>query len=829
MQTNPSPETASAAVAAMNGNYHPSSFLKTATASSIRSAPSPRSSPRASEQHYHQLLETLLCNTTVAQYVELPLICVLGDTSCGKSSVLSNLSTVELPSAAQLTTRCPVLLQMSPGEEKKAEISIEWKSSKTPKADAFIHRTISENEWNQIPTAISQAQSCILEQMGRDISSDLIRVHVKGPELRPTTLLDLPGWVRAPGSSERDSLPQEIQAVMDEYIHSNSKRLVFLPIHPAGTDFHNSYSLSVVRQLDPTTNRTLPVLTKPDLIDPGAEQAVVDLLQGQHLQFLNGWHLILGRGQAAMERGLEEHVTAEQQYFDETEPWASVLDRSLLGTPELRKKLAHIQLRLLRETTPQIIRELRQRRTAATTKLEAMGTVHTSTFECRRYYQTLCQELIARLQATLKGKNLLISNIATAPTGVSWGSNGAVPPPPPPPPPLPASEEGSRPLTAAAQMHAACAEFMQAIREGSLATIRTVVEGAQVLVTTPRGSICGEVVHLGPDFACVDYVKFEDRESDVFFEFVNRPQTDSPTGSTEVLRDNDVWSDGAGNFYISRTGRVYDSLKRIPLSRIRTDPAWLQEKLVDNRTDDLPCFINTDMFQNIVQEFISEDWRPPCQTLLARTEAICGEAVLQSIRHNAIQAERHPALISLMERLIRQTTQELILRAQQQIESHLSMEEQHPYTQDETLLETIAQARHASLRRELSVALKMDEGQPRGVGVVYDTQALRDIMDGVFDRYSARAPEEYMAEEMELILESYGAIATRRVIDRTPMICWELVRSLATTVQETLWTVSDEQLMQCMKDSEEFLAENRALQQELTEVTKALSIIEGIY
>ena len=33
-------------------------------------------------------------------------------------------------------------------------------------------------------------------------------------------------------------------------------------------------------KVDPTTKRTIPVITKPDLIDKGAENSVLDLLLG---------------------------------------------------------------------------------------------------------------------------------------------------------------------------------------------------------------------------------------------------------------------------------------------------------------------------------------------------------------------------------------------------------------------------------------------------------------------------------------------------------------------------------------------------------------------
>ncbi|TPX66524.1 hypothetical protein CcCBS67573_g07800 [Chytriomyces confervae] len=44
------------------------------------------------------------------KYVQLPQIAVMGDTSSGKSSLLSAISGIEFPSSDLLTTRCPTQL-----------------------------------------------------------------------------------------------------------------------------------------------------------------------------------------------------------------------------------------------------------------------------------------------------------------------------------------------------------------------------------------------------------------------------------------------------------------------------------------------------------------------------------------------------------------------------------------------------------------------------------------------------------------------------------------------------------------------------------------------
>jgi hypothetical protein len=49
-------------------------------------------------------------------------------------------------------------------------------------------------------------------------------------------------------------------------------------------------------KVDSSTRRTIPVITKPDLIDEGAENSVLDLLLGKKKDFLMGFHIVKCRG-----------------------------------------------------------------------------------------------------------------------------------------------------------------------------------------------------------------------------------------------------------------------------------------------------------------------------------------------------------------------------------------------------------------------------------------------------------------------------------------------------------------------------------------------------
>jgi hypothetical protein len=176
------------------------------------------------------------------------------------------------------------------------------------------------------------------------------------------TLLDLPGWVSKTSQGESDELATQVQSLLAEYLDeeeededttslgiasrssiSNSKSAVLLVATPANVEFHNcpvlSRALKLERFSDPllseesslslnvptkgtrTTRRrvvVLPVITKSDLIDPGAESEVLDLLLGNRIRTMAGFHVVKNRGQAALDGliSIQQGLEGESTFFE---------------------------------------------------------------------------------------------------------------------------------------------------------------------------------------------------------------------------------------------------------------------------------------------------------------------------------------------------------------------------------------------------------------------------------------------------------------------------------------------------------------------------------
>ena len=122
----------------------------------------------------------------------------------------------------------------------------------------------------------------------------VVSVDVYGPHCENLTLIDLPGIVRTAGKQESATLAEDIQGLMNDYL--SNTRCVILAVLPCNVDFHNSQILAEARKVDPDTKRTIPVLTKPDLIDDGGEMSVKELLLGMKTDsFSLGFHMVKGK------------------------------------------------------------------------------------------------------------------------------------------------------------------------------------------------------------------------------------------------------------------------------------------------------------------------------------------------------------------------------------------------------------------------------------------------------------------------------------------------------------------------------------------------------
>jgi hypothetical protein len=101
-------------------------------------------------------------------------------------------------------------------------------------------------------------------------------------------------------------------------------------------------STKYTREYDPSGDRTLGIITKPDYLHEGSESErhYVDLAQNKDVSFRLGWHILRNRDYQERNNTAEERDRAEEDFFSKG-IW-TCLSPNQLGIRTLKPKLSHV-------------------------------------------------------------------------------------------------------------------------------------------------------------------------------------------------------------------------------------------------------------------------------------------------------------------------------------------------------------------------------------------------------------------------------------------------------------------------------------------------------
>ncbi|KAL2828001.1 P-loop containing nucleoside triphosphate hydrolase protein [Aspergillus cavernicola] len=311
-----------------------------------KSSPSPRIADPA-------LLEKIdkLFAYNIGEYISLPQLVVVGEQSSGKSSVLEGLTKMAFPRDSGLCTRYATQilfrrnLQMA---DRKIAASI------VPGPDTAAERARLLRGWhaNDLqaldPQSFTQMMAEVQKLMGLSVTandglpafaSDVLRLEIQGPDEEHLSVIDVPGTFEntTPGLTTKED-----KAMIDNLVLSYMKnpRSIILAVIPANVDVATQKVDQTARDIDPDGLRTLRVLTKPDLVDKGAEQKVVSLVNGRGSESELGWVLVRNLGHSELQEGTVERDEAEKA-FSHRSPWDSV-DPQKFGIQALKTRLQEL-------------------------------------------------------------------------------------------------------------------------------------------------------------------------------------------------------------------------------------------------------------------------------------------------------------------------------------------------------------------------------------------------------------------------------------------------------------------------------------------------------
>ncbi len=309
----------------------------------------------------------------VEKEVPLPQIAVMGDQSCGKSSVLEALSGVPFPRGTGLVTRCPCQLTMkrSSDDRWRGSVKVLRQTGQELAGDMNVAKEVTS------PSALTEAIEVCTTHLTREsgtFSSDSIVVEVRAPHVPDLTIIDLPGIVRTATAGQDMSVVTQVNSTIEKYLAQ--ERTIILAIVPANQDVATVDILERALRVDPTGARTIGVLTKPDLVGDGGEDEVVAVLKNERKPLKLGYVMVKNRSARELKQGVmttpREQERAERDFFRNHPVWRT-MDPKLLGVGNLTTKLTALLTKRIVTHLPELKYELQEHFNAAEKNLIRLG------------------------------------------------------------------------------------------------------------------------------------------------------------------------------------------------------------------------------------------------------------------------------------------------------------------------------------------------------------------------------------------------------------------------------------------------------------------------
>jgi hypothetical protein len=185
----------------------------------------------------------------------------------------------------------------------------------------------------------------------KTFSKDFLSVEVSGPDEEHLSVIDVPGIFKktTEGVTTKADMAM-VNGMVESYV--SNPRSIILAVVPANVDIATQEILDIAEHHDPEGQRTLGVLTKPDLVDEGAERDILDLLKGQKHKLALGWCVLRNLGQKESGEDRERHTT-ESAFFTTRVPWNQV-EKTRAGVEALRVRLGRILVQHTRREFPKV-------------------------------------------------------------------------------------------------------------------------------------------------------------------------------------------------------------------------------------------------------------------------------------------------------------------------------------------------------------------------------------------------------------------------------------------------------------------------------------------
>lgn len=295
-----------------------------------------------------------VCNAaTIPLPIDLPQIVVVGTQSSGKSSVIESIVKREfLPRGSGIVTRRPLVIRLFKindedilnGNNSNINGSHNARLGDWVK---FKHLDKEFSDFDEVREEIERETERLCG-VNKGICAEPITLGVYSKNVVNLTLVDLPGLTKNPVGDQPEDIEIQIRELVSKYIKNPNS--IILAVTAANTDFATSEAIKLAREVDPEGKRTLAVLTKLDIMDPGTD--ALDVLSGKLILIRLGIIGVVNRTQQDIlnKKPIQKAIEDEANFLQRRYP--TIADRN--GQPYLAKRLSQLLMRHIRDCLPDL-------------------------------------------------------------------------------------------------------------------------------------------------------------------------------------------------------------------------------------------------------------------------------------------------------------------------------------------------------------------------------------------------------------------------------------------------------------------------------------------
>lgn len=269
---------------------------------------------------------------------------VVGSQSAGKSSLLEQIVGIDfLPRGSGVVTRRPLELRLTYDHNIKHAIG---------KFDELPGETFTD--FNKVRDKINYLTDKVCGS-NKNIVDKPIVLNISSPSCPTITIVDLPGITSNPVGDQPQNIYEITKGLVMKY--ANDPRSIMICVIPANQDIATSEALKLVMEVDPNGSRSLGCLTKIDIMNRGDNAR--NILLNNEVPLHYGYVGIKNRNNQDVidNKPVAKSLEEEKAYFSQS-PVYSTLPPGITGTQALTDKITKILYNQIKETMPEIIKEV---------------------------------------------------------------------------------------------------------------------------------------------------------------------------------------------------------------------------------------------------------------------------------------------------------------------------------------------------------------------------------------------------------------------------------------------------------------------------------------